>query len=290
MVLANAEKLSDKVQEIIRAFVESGGGLVMTYRTGFRDRDGDPRARPGLAALAGVTGLHGEIINPSPEAFVPRGTSLPQTYYRVSCEEPEWTSTGGRLLSFRAPYVEMEAASEAVQIAQVIDFDYSRMHPDHSVIGWYPWEAVRPLIVGKQAGKGRAVYIAAELDGAALRFADTDTLAVLAAAVRWASGGSPELLRTTLPPSVEITVHRSPHGRRWLLVLTNQGTNQHYPDPVRYVLPVKDVEVALRVGPQRVTEVRAVSGQLVSWRHSDGFLTISFGCLPAYEALLIDLE
>ena len=38
------------------------------------------------------------------------------------------------------------------------------MHPHHTVIGWYPWEPVRSLIVGRQLGKGRAIYIAGEID------------------------------------------------------------------------------------------------------------------------------
>jgi len=280
--------LLDSVLASIAAYVESGGGLVMTYRTGLRDEQGHPRERPGLAALAGVRSLAGEITNPSPEIFIPPRTTLPQTYYRVTADEAAWSEVCGQLLSFMGSYVETEAEPDALQIAQVIDFDYSRMHPDHTAIGWYPWEPIRPLIVGRQVGRGRAVYLAAELDGASLRFGDPAALAVLAAAVRWARGGNGGL-GTNAQPSVEIARHRSRDGARQCVILTNRTTNQHYPDPVRYVVPIPDVEVRMQMDGAAVGEVQTVTGQAASWHQADGWVTVRLEHLEAYEGLLIDL-
>ena len=206
----------------------------------------------------------------------------------MGVDDAEWEGVSGQLLSFMGSYVETGAEPDALQIAQVIDFDYSRMHPDHTAIGWYPWEPIRPLIIGRQAGKGRAVYVAAELDGASLRFGDPEALAVLAAAVRWTSPGS-SLLETNAPPSVQFAVHRSGDGGRRCVVVTNQTTNQHYPDPIRYVVPIRDVEVRLRLDGDAVAEVHTATGREVGWHQDDGWVTMRLDCLEAYEALLMDV-
>jgi hypothetical protein len=295
LVLANAERLSDAVQEKIRAYVEGGGSLVLTYRSGFRDERGGRRARPGLAGLAGVKDLFGEVINPSgPNTppwdanFQSGGVVLPHTYFRLLNDEPQWPELKGRLLSFKGPYVEMEAEPDALQIAQVVDFDYARMHPEHTVTGWYPWEPIRPLIVGRQVGKGRAVYIAAELDGASFRFGDPESLAILAGAVRWAGQGQ-SLLETNVPETVEIAVQRTPDGQKQCVILTNQSTNQRYPDPIRTVVPIHDVVVRLRMGGKTVTGVRTATGRGVEWSQANGWLTVQLPLLQAYEAFLVDL-
>jgi hypothetical protein len=288
LVLANAERLSDEVEAEIRDYVEQGGGLVMTYRTGLHDERGDSRKRPGLAGLAGVKDIHGEVINPSSELFVPRRTNLPQTYYRVVCNEPEWAELTGRLLSFQGAYVEIRAEPDALQVAQVVDYDYSRMHPHHTVMGWYPWEAIRPLIVGRQVGQGRAIHIAAELDGSSRRFGDPHELAVLAGAVRWAGQGR-LLLKTNVPPSVEVAVHRTPDGRKLCVLLANQSTNQHTLDPIRYIVPIHDVEVQLNVGSGSVSSVKAVAGEDIEWNKAGEWVSMRFGRLNAYEGLLVDL-
>jgi hypothetical protein len=73
------------------------------------------------------------------------------------------------------------------------------------------------------------------------------------------------------------------------VVLTNQTTNQHYPDPIRYIVPIRDVEVRLRLDRSVVDEVHTVTGQDVSWHQADGWVTMRVDRLQAYEGLLIDL-
>ena len=162
------------------------------------------------------------------------------------------------------------------------------MHPHHTVMGWYPWNRIRPLVVGRKLGNGRAVYVAAELDGASLRFGDPQSLTVLACAVRWAGQGQ-AVLHTNVPPSVETTIHGSRDGKKRCVVLTNETTNQRYPDPIRYIVPIRDVEVGLNVSGQRVERVDTVTGQAVQWSQTDGWLNVRVERLEAYEALLIDL-
>jgi hypothetical protein len=107
-------------------------------------------------------------------------------------------------------------------------------------------------------------------------------------AVRWAGQGR-TVLRTDLPPSVEIAVHRSPGGRRLCVILTNQSTNQRAVDPIRYIVPIHDVEVQLNVGSNAVKSVETVTGERIEWQQASEWLDMRFGLLCAYEGLLVDL-
>jgi hypothetical protein len=286
LVLANAERIPADVERTIAERVSAGGGLVMTYRSGLRDAAGARRPSPALPGLAGAQRMLREVTNPVDAVWVPHDQHPPQTYYRVDAPDPEWAPVKGRLASFMGTYLEFEKAANARELASVIDYDYSRMHPEHAAIGWYPWQPIRPLMVGRDHGAGRALYLGAELDGAALRFGDPECLDVLTGAVRWAGRGA-RLLETELPPSVEITVWRDAAAGRDAVLLVNQTTNQHYPDPVRYIVPVKETPVRLNVGSRRVAEVNALTGRKVTWRQEGPWLSMAAGELAAYEALLV---
>jgi type 1 glutamine amidotransferase len=286
LVLANAERIDDATAEAIRGWVEAGGGLVLTYRSGWRDGAGVRRQGPGLAGLAGVRGVFGEATHPIRPAYVPHDVSPPQVYYRVTSGDPAWAALAGRLSSFMGSYVEFDADPEAQELATIVDFDYSRMHPEHTAIGWYPWKPVRPMAVGRDVGKGRVVYLGAEIDGASLRFGDPESLALLVAAVRWASRGSSSLA-VSAPPSVEVVAHESASGDRWAVLLVNQTTNQHYPDPVRYIVPVHDVAIRLRVGSRRVMGIETANGGRPAWKQEGEWLAASLPLLATYEALLV---
>ena len=72
-------------------------------------------------------------------------------------------------------------------------------------------------------------------------------------------------------------------------MLTNQSTNQHYPDPIRTVVPIHNVEVRLDVGSGSVSAVESVTGQATEWSQGDGWVTMRVTLLQAYEAFLVDL-
>ena len=54
LVLPNAVCLADATVNAIEEFVNAGGGLVASYRTGMCDEDGNLRSRPAISDLAGI--------------------------------------------------------------------------------------------------------------------------------------------------------------------------------------------------------------------------------------------
>lgn len=113
----------------------------------------------------------------------------PEHYYKVTVDHPVAPGLKGKLLSYSGGLVEFEPGPGTTEIAEVLDFDYGRMHWHHTVVGWYPWERIAPLITVNER-KGRVVYIGGELDRSVVTQGDPAPFDILANAVRWA--GKPD--------------------------------------------------------------------------------------------------
>ena len=75
LIVPDAVCLADETIAEIERFVEAGGGLVATYRSGEQDPDGNIRAEAGFAGLTGVrpiklVAFDAELTYPSREAMV----------------------------------------------------------------------------------------------------------------------------------------------------------------------------------------------------------------------------
>lgn len=108
IILPNAVKMSDAEIENVRQFVESGGGLVLTYRTSFANEKGNLRENMALADVAGIKGTFGLLTNPSFQDYPHLYEILPQHYYRVTVDHPVVQGLNGKLLSYPAGLVEFE--------------------------------------------------------------------------------------------------------------------------------------------------------------------------------------
>ena len=274
LVLPNAVQVSDAAAECIDAFVRSGGGLVMTYQSGL----GSTR----LSELAGLTlrcGGTGQAAGHLPV----------QTYYRITGGDPAWSRVAGRLLSFVGEYEEVACAPDVAVVADVLDFDYTRMSSRHALSTGWPGRALCPMIVTRQVGAGRVVYISGDLDAAAKRFGDADSLDVLGCAARWAGQEEPPY-GVDCPPSVEIVGHRNPRGSAYLLLnhTTNPSLSEPIPDPIRYVVPIHAIGLRIKVGKQPPTRVTALSGQPLTCDVQGEWLSVKLEKLGEFEAIVVD--
>ena len=284
LVLPNARELSDPVIERIADYVRGGGSLVMTYQSGLHDENGNRRTETLLDDLAGLK-RHFTGSGLAPDRFPP------QVYYRITGHEEIWGNLEGRLLSFRglndniSGYEEVECRDDDEIMGYILDFDYSRMHTEHIGMGAYPGRAINPMIVARQVGEGRVVYISGELCAAARRYGDPHSIDVLARSVRWA--GRDELsIRSNCPPSVEIIPHVNQRGIS--IMLLNATTNQLSADPVRYVVPISDVELHVKLDGAEPQSISSLTGQELTTEVKDGWLLVKLEKLAEYEAVMID--
>ena len=277
LILPEALKLSDAVVNQIIEYVEGGGGLVFTCRSGWEDDQEGTRGPNALLKLAGARfgGMAGSI---DPKA-------LP-IYYRVVETAEPWTDLAGRLMAFQGEYVEVSPVADAHVVARIEDMDYSRMHKDHMTEGAYPGAPIGPMVLSRKAGAGRVVYIAGSLATSARQIGDREALDVLARATLWAAGHEPPVI-TDCPPSVEVVTHSGPGGMAMFLI--NETTNQiDRLSIIRYVVPVHDVKIRLKV-PSQPAAVATLKGNEADWSYEDGWLSVRLDRVEEYEVVLIDL-
>jgi hypothetical protein len=243
LVLPGVKQLERSAVERLETYVRNGGGLVITY--------------PGEAAsekFAKLMGIRARLGAGGPvEGQVP-----PQVYYKVSSNDPLWRDLNGRLLSFVGGRYEENEYDEDVRVAgEILGYDFTRMSLLNLLTGTgYPGRPLAPLVVLRDVGKGRVVYIAADL------------------------------LITNCPASVEVLVYSSP--RRMVILLLNQTTNQYINDPIRYVVPLRDLEVAVKLGASAPNQISSLSGQDLNHKIANGWLTVSIGQLVEREAVMVD--
>jgi len=292
VVLPDANRLSGTVIEALCDYVRNGGGLVLTYRSGFFDEAGNKRKRNMLLELAGAqcVGVGGPIKWPGTTSEVaPQGAHLHSVfpvYYRIQGEDPIWRGLNGRLLSYYGQYAEVRSGNDTEVVAHVEDLDYSRMHNEHLIQDAYPGTKINPMILTREVGKGRVVYLAGDLAATFSRVGYSELNKILGGAVIWAAGAEPPV-RTNLPPSVEIVVHQSPD--KLAVFLVNRSTNQVGRNAViRHVVPVKEVELQVKI-PAPVKKLVTTSGREANYESDGEWLRIRLAEVDEYEVLLIDL-
>ena len=175
IVLSEVECLSDATVAALRAFVDSGGGLVVTGRTSLRDESGRPRANFALADEMGadygamtktwltflsVPGGH-PLSSGVPEGFPITVNETLQTLVRP---RPGAQALGA--IHFPVPGFKMGAA---------------------------PGPATEhPAFLWRQVGRGRVIYAAAPLGILYFRYSLPSVRQLLVNAVEWAAA-SPRL-------------------------------------------------------------------------------------------------
>jgi hypothetical protein len=269
LVVANARRLDDATIESLARFARDGGGLVMTYQTIVH--------QPRLAELAGVRHL---ASHRKAEGEFPL-----HTYYRLESEEGAWGMLRETLRSFQGDYEEVEPLAGTRVVGHVLDFDLSRRSDKHILTVTWPGQPIAPLATERTVGRGKVVYLAPDLCAAARRFGDADTLAVLATAVRAASDRLPPLRVLNSPPSVEVVPYRGPRGVA--IVLVNQTTNQYLSDPIRYVVPIRDLELRLSNAGTGKAKVMSLSGQRLEIQKAGEELRVRLPILAEYDAVFV---
>ena len=268
----------DEIQSV-RQFVNDGGGLILTYRTSFADEKGNLRGGMALADVAGIRGPFGLLTNPSYADYPHLYEILHQHYYRVTVDHPVTAGLKDKLLSYPGGLVEYEQEPGTTEIAGILDYDYSRMHWHHSVLGWYPWERIAPLISISEK-KGRVVYIGGELDKTAYTQGDYASFNILSNAVKWA-GKKPLPIETSAPPTVEVAMYKDQSSNSIVIFMLNRNITRDY------VLPHSDIKIRIIGMNAQPKEVLAMTGAPIEHEIMDKTLSVNLKELKSYEIIVV---
>jgi hypothetical protein len=212
---------------------------------------------------------------------------LPQGYFRRREASRLDGASSLTLQSLEGSVVEVEATSAAVW-ADLVDFDYSRMHRHHPMMGWYPGDAIAPLVLASE-GSGRCVYFAGELDRDAGEVGLAGTMRSLSDAARWVLRDGPTV-EVDCPTTVEVAFHRAASGGSLVALLVNHETNQLSPRyVVREVRTVSNIVMRL-AGVGRVKRAWSLRGGEVSLRRADGQTEVVLPGLAETDAVAMEWE
>ena len=220
LVLPDVAVLSDRAAEVIRRFVDAGGGLIATFETSLHDSD--YRRRPDFA-LADL--FRARYI--STDAVAQRTEQLTLT---LDADHPivddplirakqatAWLDPGHP--PARGP---LALVASAARVAPL---------PGGQVLATYAVSDPRkdasrhPAIIASEHGKGRVVFFPAAVDKAMFFYPDTFQRQLLSNACRWAARDVPPPLEVKGPLILTATFRRQTSPRRLVVHLLNQASS-----------------------------------------------------------------
>jgi hypothetical protein len=243
LILPELAALSDGRCAAVRRFVERGGHLVATGRTGLYTERGDPRPDDPLGELLGVRRAGRKPSVPEDHG---RARETVHSYLRImpgrrrhavlaGFEETDILPFGGRLEGIEP------APGAEVLLTFVPPFP---AYPPETAWMRTPRTDVPGLIVRTTDGGSRVAYLAADLDRRFGRDNLPDHADLLANLVRWAAGDTTPLA-VAGPGLVDCHLYRQP-GRMILHMvnLTSAGT---WRAPVHELIAVGPLTVRVRL-------------------------------------------
>jgi hypothetical protein len=255
LILPNIAAMSDPQCDVIRKYVELGGGLIATGRTSRCNEWGDPRHDFALADLFGAHLVKGQSettetlhtylrLTPELRATVdgPKTGDEPAvTQSRHPAlrgfEETDILPFGGRLEALRVD------KNAQVLMTYVPPFP---IYPPETAWMREPRTDVPGLIVNDWAQRGRVVFLPADLDRRFGRDNLPDHGNLLANLVRWAS-------KDDIPLAVEgpglLDCHLYRQSNRVILHLVNLTSAGTWRAPVDELISIGPLRVKVRLPP-----------------------------------------
>ena len=290
--LNNVEVMREAEAVALREFVQGGGGLVVTYRTGMRDEHFQERPNFLLSDLMGADFLETPDLATSfimtgdadrTEGFFPRvGPDMP--YFEVQgtqcyVKPREGAQVVAKVARPKRPYLEDGfPAPNKPPVMQLIDSREIRQ-----ANAGYRYEAEitteHPAIVLNHFGKGRVAYCAAV---PAYNYID-DIHDLIMGLVNWAAGGKIDTTFTTNAPGpVEIVVMEQLAKNRTVVHALNW--QQNWPG-----VKASHVEVAVKTFGRRAKRAHAVEAKTeLPVRVEGNRVAITFPPVEAWETVIIE--
>jgi hypothetical protein len=271
LVLDAAECVSAKACAAIAAFVEAGGGLVVTGRSSMRDEDGNLLKNFGLADVLGTD----YVDNTS------------KWYSFISADEKHEVTDKLDLHFPMSVYEMLQVKTEPRAGTRTLGTIVEPM-PGLNM-GFPPLTRTRiPALLVREHGKGRVVYVSASLGAIYFRANGPDYRNFLANAVQWAAGSAPAIT-VDAPGTVEVVAWRDQKTHRTVVHLVNrtgiglsqgdEGTRQ------QEVIPVHGIRIHLDKTLAGTKFRLQPGGRVLTPKHTGDRITVEIDKIDTWEVL-----
>ena len=222
LVLPNVACMSDRAAEVVRRFVNAGGGLIATFETSLYDENFQKRSDFALgdvfhASYAGTNTVSQRIEDlaltiDASHAIVDDRCDQVQANHRMA-QSRQSTAERDRSPWSPRPPRSSRIAGGLVLASYNVNLPAEEASKRH------------PAIIAGEFGKGRVVYFAASIDKGMFFYPDAYMRQMLANAARWAAHDARPLVEVNGPLILTTTVRRQPESNRIVVHLLNQGSS-----------------------------------------------------------------
>ena len=272
LFLPNCAVMSEAELTAVREFERRGGGVVATYETSRFDERGWPRGDLGLADVLGTSAVLGTFDNRTAQWLsTPTGRSaalhLPATH--------RWSHAPGIIDRMTRGFVSSTPGSVTRGLpihSRILEVESDRATLELRTSTWRPRTdddasrltssqrralprdvraATRPGVIETTYGKGKVIYIPADISWAFFRYGHEFLGRIMELAVRDAAAAAPPV-EVEAPRIVQAMTHRQ--GNRLVVHLLNDissfGRSANVRGESMYIrreiLPIHDVRVTFR--------------------------------------------
>lgn len=287
VLLPNLACVDDRTGEELRRYMEAGGHVVATYRTGFCDAFGNERAQPLVAGWLGAR-FKGETLR-----------ELKAAYARIDrADHAALAGVGDTDL------LPLAGSVCCFDVGDASDSDVLRLIPP---VEAYPGSGMSvpefnaaartdpiPLLLTSRVGRGSCVYFPWEPDRIGFHFGLRDPMRLLTSALQ--AGPQPtDLVRIGGAGLVDVSVMDAPDSRVVHLVNFNSsgGMRSGHRRAVEEVIPLHALRVDVRLPPGRRCQrvALAVAGQDVGFdADAAGRVRLELPVLTEFESIVIHLK
>jgi hypothetical protein len=286
VLLPNLACMDDALERTLRDYMENGGHVVATYRTGFCDSWGTPREEPVIARLLGAR-YTGETNTDLKAAYALIGR--PDHPVLAGAGDTDLLPLAGGVCRF-----EPGQAGDA-DVLRLVPPVEARPGSGMSVPEFNAAAGITdiPLLLTQRIGRGSLLYFPWEPDRIGFHFGLRDPMRLIVQALRAAPDWS-DLVTIDGPGLIDTSVMDKPGSRVVTLVNfnTHGGMRSGNRRAVEEVIPLHDLELTVRIpdGARCTGAELAVAGQAVPYRQDAGAVHVRIPRMVEFESLLLSLE
>jgi len=284
VLLPNLACMSDETAVDLEKYMEAGGHVVATYRTGFCDVWGCERAEPLVAKFLGAR-YAGRTQRNLKAAYALVGRSDHAVLAGVG--DTDLLPLAGSVCHFEAGDA---ADADVLRLVPPVEArpGSGMSVPEFNAAGRV---AETPLLLTRDVGRGGIVYFPWEPDRIGFHFGLRDPMRLIAAAVRATKCRRPELVSIHGVGLIDVSVMDAPGSRVLHLVNFSSagGVRSGHRRAVEEIIPLHDLAVDLRL-PENVQcdDVElAVAGIRATFAAENGRVRFTIGVLNEFESVLV---
>lgn len=286
LLLPNLACVSDDTALALERFMQEGGKVVATFRTGFCDEWGVERPEPFVARWLGAA-YSGETRRDLKAAYAAIGRR--EHAVLADTGDTDVLPLAGSVCLFAAGAA---ADADVLELIPPVEaYPGSGMSVPEFNAAQSQRERV-PLLLSQQVGRGGIVYFPWEPDRLAFNFGLRDPMRLIAGAVRSGLPGA-NLVALRAPGLIDVSVMDGADKRVVHLVNFNSagGIRSPHRRAVEEVIPLHDVVVELRLPPgARCTQAQAaVAGINLDVEATDEGIRFMLPRVGEFESVLVTL-